>query len=336
MHCENCGALISDKDRFCPNCGKPIDREPSVSADGVIDMGGIDKDAAAAAESMNRDAEGAVAGAGNMSGAAEGAVAGDGNMSGEAEGAVAGDGNMSGASEGAAAGAGSMSGEAEGAVAGAENMNGVAEGASNEAGNVNDSAGDQPKGFYYQNNFEGQSAGFDNMNNANGQGAGFDYQNGPSGQASGFNPQGGQYQVPPNQGPFMPLRTDRSLLMFVLLSIVTCGIYYYIFIYQLAQDVNTACSGDGDDTPGLLIFLLLSIVTCGIYSYIWFFKLGERLSNNLMRYGMPASNGGIEVLLWMLLGQFLCGVGPFIAWYIIINNTNQVCGGYNRTYGFMG
>ncbi len=145
------------------------------------------------------------------------------------------------------------------------------------------------------------------------------------GQATGFT-----YNQPYN---IMPLKTDRSLLIFVLLSIVTCGIYWYIFFYELVKDINTACEGDGDETPGLLMFVLLSIVTCGIYSFYWYYKVGNRLALNCGRYGFSVSENGVTVLLWMLLGQFVCCIGPFIAWNIIISHTNMICTGYNRAHG---
>ena len=66
------------------------------------------------------------------------------------------------------------------------------------------------------------------------------------------------------------IQTDRSLVMYILLSIITCGIYGYYFIYKLAVDVNEMCKSDGDSTPGLLAFILLSLITCGLYAYYWY------------------------------------------------------------------
>lgn len=153
---------------------------------------------------------------------------------------------------------------------------------------------------------------------------GFEANNSAAGAGTGYS---GPYK------PIMPLRTDRSILIFVLLSIVTCGIYGLIFLYLLIQDVNTACEGDGEETPGFLLYLLLSVCTCGIYQFIWFYKLGNRLSNNCRRYGFSVSEDGTTVLLWMIFGYFLCGIGPFIAMNIVINQTNNVCMGYNRANG---
>lgn len=132
-----------------------------------------------------------------------------------------------------------------------------------------------------------------------------------------------------------PLKTDRGLLGYILLTFITCGIYSYYFIYSVARDVNTACEGDGKSTGGLLKFILLSIITCGIYSWVWQYSLGNRLAANAPRYGMSFQENGTTVLLWDLFGILLCGIGPFIAMNIIIKNTNSICMAYNRSKGFM-
>lgn len=128
---------------------------------------------------------------------------------------------------------------------------------------------------------------------------------------------------------FVPLPTDRSLLTYILLSIITCGIYNYYYVHRLSEDLNVACDGDGDNTPGVVSFILLSIVTCGIYSLIWYYKLGNRLQINARRYGMEFSENGTSILLWTFLGAWLCGAGYFIAMNIIIKNTNLICKAYN-------
>jgi len=128
------------------------------------------------------------------------------------------------------------------------------------------------------------------------------------------------------------LQTDRTLLLFILLSCITCGIYSYYFIYKMAKDVNIACEGDGEKTSGLVEFILLSLVTCGIYSWIWHYKLGNRLEANAPRYGLRFQENGTTVLLWMLFGMLLCGIGYYMAMYILIKNTNAICAAYNEKY----
>lgn len=123
---------------------------------------------------------------------------------------------------------------------------------------------------------------------------------------------------------------NRSLVKYILLSIVTCGIYSYFFIYQLAKDVNIICSGDGKETAGLLKFILLSIVTCGIYSWFWMYNIANRLAENAPRYGMSFTENGTTVLMWYIFGAVLCGIGPFIGMNIIIKNTNALATAYNN------
>lgn len=89
-----------------------------------------------------------------------------------------------------------------------------------------------------------------------------------------------------NGTPRQRLKDDRGLLSYILLSIITCNIYSYYFIYTLAKDINVACEGDNERTQGLVAFILLSLVSCGIYSWVWYYKLGNRLANNAPRYNM--------------------------------------------------
>lgn len=129
------------------------------------------------------------------------------------------------------------------------------------------------------------------------------------------------------------LKDDRGIVSFILLDLITCGIYGLYFVYKMAEELNIACDGDGEQTPGLLPFILLSIVTCGFYAYYWYYKVGNRLSANAARYGLSFQENGTTVLLWCVVGLVLCGIGPWIGMYILIKNSNQICAAYNRQNG---
>lgn len=130
----------------------------------------------------------------------------------------------------------------------------------------------------------------------------------------------------------MRVKEDRTLAMYIILSIITCGIYSYYFLYTMAQDANTVCAGDGKETPGLVAFILLSFVTCGIYGWFWYYSLGNRLAENASRYGLTFSENGTTVLLWLIFGSFVCGIGPFVAMHILIKNMNQLAHAYNEQH----
>ncbi|MCM1153719.1 MAG: DUF4234 domain-containing protein [Roseburia sp.] len=82
----------------------------------------------------------------------------------------------------------------------------------------------------------------------------------------------------------------------------------------------------------MLKYILLCIVTCGIYNWIWYYGVGNRLAVNAPRYGMNFQENGTTILLWKLIGLLLCGIGPFIALHIVIKNTNALCAAYNYSY----
>lgn len=127
-----------------------------------------------------------------------------------------------------------------------------------------------------------------------------------------------------------PVDTNRSLLMYILLSIITCGIYGYYFIYKLAKDVNQMCDGDGDHVGGLLAYILLSFVTCGLYSYYWLYKIQNRLySAAYKKYGVSVEETGTTVLLWLVVGSLICGLGALYGYHIVFKSANAVGVAYN-------
>ena len=125
------------------------------------------------------------------------------------------------------------------------------------------------------------------------------------------------------------IKTDRSLVMYILLTILTCGIYAYYFIYKLADDVNEMCEGDGQKTGGLLAYIVFSFLTCGFYSLYWEYKIGNRLQANAPKYGITLQENGTTLVVWYLVGSILCGIGPFVAMHILLKNTNQLAMAYN-------
>lgn len=125
------------------------------------------------------------------------------------------------------------------------------------------------------------------------------------------------------------LNDNRGLVSYILLCIITCGIYSYYFIYKMAHDINVACEGDGEQTAGLVKYILLNLITCGFYSLYWQYALGNRLAANAPRYGMNFQENGTTILLWCLFGSLICGIGPFVAMHILIKNSNSICGAYN-------
>ena len=120
------------------------------------------------------------------------------------------------------------------------------------------------------------------------------------------------------------LKTNRKLFVYLILTLITCGIYSIYFLYALKEDTNVACAEDGRVTKGILPMILLSIVTCGIYGAIWEVKLITRHHEYCVRNGIKDYASFGTYYLWSSLGALLCGIGPFIALHKYFKTVNKV------------
>ena len=109
---------------------------------------------------------------------------------------------------------------------------------------------------------------------------------------------------------------ERSLLKYILLSLVTCGIYSIYFWYQFDRDVNTVCEGDGKQPMSYLAVVVLSVVTCSIFLWYWYYKQAERLQGMPSLWGEDSGKWrhSVAVVLgrWMVLGDWRSGGGLYL------------------------
>lgn len=68
----------------------------------------------------------------------------------------------------------------------------------------------------------------------------------------------------------------RNVVVCILLTIVTCGIYGIYWMYNLNQYACYAAPQEWQ-TDGLLV-ILFTILTCGIYFVYWNYKMGKAYS----------------------------------------------------------
>jgi len=95
------------------------------------------------------------------------------------------------------------------------------------------------------------------------------------------------------------------LLVVGHLAMLALCVLGLIWLDKLIKRVNVVCEGDGRKTAGVLKFLLLGVVTFGIYNLLWLYMLGDRLQDNARRYNLTFKEGGAAVLLWFVPGMFI-------------------------------
>ena len=142
-----------------------------------------------------------------------------------------------------------------------------------------------------------------------------------------------QYQQPyQSMGPL--LKTDRSLLKYIIFSILTCGIYSIFFYTGIADDINRVASGrDGKKTTHYcLMTFVLAPITCSINAFYWWHTISDRIGEEARARGIYTDFSATTFWLWQLVGAVLCGIGPFIYIHKLCKVMNEINYSYNQ-YG---
>ena len=117
---------------------------------------------------------------------------------------------------------------------------------------------------------------------------------------------------------------QRSIILSIILSIITCGIYGLYWIYKLVEELNEA-SGNTNDTGGLAV-ILFSLITCGIYGLYWYYKAGEKVNTAKTQRGIGPADSSFSIL-YLVLGIFGLGI---ISYALIQNELNKISAFYGH------
>lgn len=128
----------------------------------------------------------------------------------------------------------------------------------------------------------------------------------------------------------LQLRTNRGLLKFILLSMITFGIYGLVVMSHISEDINTIASKyDGKKTMHYcLVVFLFSWLTFGIVPLVWIHKISARIGNELNRRGIDYTFGAVTFWAWGVLGSIIV-VGPFIFYHKFLKSMNLLAADFN-------
>lgn len=114
------------------------------------------------------------------------------------------------------------------------------------------------------------------------------------------------------------IKEDRRLWKLLLFTIPTFGIYNIVFWFQLTKDLNDINRED-KKLKNYILVLLLSILTLGIYRWVWFFYLADREQTTGERMGLRIKPGPGTILGWRLYGTFILIGPLVSNYYVIRN-----------------
>ena len=92
----------------------------------------------------------------------------------------------------------------------------------------------------------------------------------------------------------------KDVVVAIILSIVTCGIYGIYWFVTLTDDVRLA-SEDKDFQSGGVAFLL-TLITCGIYGIYWAYKMGELMKIAAEKNDLPPQDNAVVYLILQIFG----------------------------------
>ena len=126
------------------------------------------------------------------------------------------------------------------------------------------------------------------------------------------------------------LRTKRGLAKFILLGIVTLGIYDIWQMSEVGETLNLiATRRDGKRTMHYcLMYFLIGWLTLGIGWLVWNHRLSGRIGAEQAARQMPVTVTSATYWLWGFLGTLII-VGPFVYWYKILHAMNDLSADYN-------
>ena len=96
-----------------------------------------------------------------------------------------------------------------------------------------------------------------------------------------------------------PKLTERNIVVAILLTIITCGIYGIYWYITMTDEINDV-SDDKGPTGGMTF--LYTIITCGIYYFIWAYKSGQRLYESGRKYNKPIADNSVIYLILSIFG----------------------------------
>lgn len=133
-----------------------------------------------------------------------------------------------------------------------------------------------------------------------------------------------------NPAPIGQLKTNKGLLKSILFSLITFGIYPFVILSSVSNDINIVASRyDGKKTMHFcLLAFIIAPLTLGVGAIVWYHKISARIGAELDRRGIDYSFGATDYWLWNVLGTLIV-IGPFVYLHKLFKAVNLMNADYN-------
>lgn len=97
----------------------------------------------------------------------------------------------------------------------------------------------------------------------------------------------------------LPIIPKREIVVAILLTVLTCGIYGIYWFVKLTDESNAA---SGSDAASGALAIVYTLITCGIYTIYWNYKMGQKMHEAGKRYGVEIVDNSVLYLILSLFG----------------------------------
>ena len=126
------------------------------------------------------------------------------------------------------------------------------------------------------------------------------------------------------------LKTNRSVVKLVILTILTLGIYPIIFFIPFSYDLDeVAPKKDRTKTMDFLLAYILSLFTFAIVITVWHYHIATHVNEALEDKKIDSEFGTGDFWLWYFLGTLFL-VGPIVYFHKLCRAMNLLCEDYNK------
>lgn len=115
---------------------------------------------------------------------------------------------------------------------------------------------------------------------------------------------------------------ERNVVVQILLSLITCGIYGIYWFVTLTDDA--ARKAEDPNFSGVKSFLF-TLITCGIYGWYWYYKMGKTMYTAGQKNGVELADNSV---IYLILGIFGLGI---VNYCIIQSDLNKLAQNQNTT-----
>lgn len=127
------------------------------------------------------------------------------------------------------------------------------------------------------------------------------------------------------------LQTNRNMWKFMLLNVLTLGIYSVVFFIPFSFDLDKVSpKKDLSKTMNYLLAYILSIFTFSAVLLIWHYQIADRVGDALSERNISYEFDTETFWLWYVFGSLLLFVGVFVYMHKLCTAMNLLCESYNE------